>query len=87
MSDKQELIQTELIEVKIQMVDNVNQVANNIVKLDDLNHKSEQIQNLSKKMKRPCNNKWDKECVQIWVCSALFIILIIIVFLFLFASK
>lgn len=84
MSDKQELIQSELEEVRIQMTENVNQTAENIVRLKELNAKTESISKLSSKLK---NRPWDKECVQIWVCSALFIIVIIISLLFLLTQR
>jgi hypothetical protein len=84
MSDKQDLIQSELEEVKIQMTQNVNQTVENIVRLEELNAKTESIFELSSKLK---NRPWDKECVQIWVCSALFIIIIIISLLFLLTQR
>lgn len=84
MSDKQELIQSELEEVKIQMTENVNQVAENIVRLEELNAKTESISELSTKLK---NRPWDKECVQLWICGILFIIVIIISFLFLLTQR
>ena len=82
--DKQELIQAELEEVRTQMTENVNQVAENIIRLEELNAKTENISELSSKLK---NRPWDKECVQIWICGALFIIVIIIALLFLLTNR
>jgi hypothetical protein len=47
MEDKTEYILTELDEVKDIMIDNIKQMSSNVVQLEELNEKAENIQELS----------------------------------------